>query len=88
MEKEEQPCSKRKSKNLIPKRHWSDSFCVNEAAREPCSTRTVFLTSVKSILIEQVLDAEMDEYLSYPKHASIVQKRGNGRNGHGSEIIY
>ncbi|TNJ39175.1 hypothetical protein FGF66_05355 [Chlorobaculum thiosulfatiphilum] len=46
-----------------------------------------FLTSSKSILIEQVLDAEMDEYLSYPKHASIVQKRGNGRNGHGSEII-
>lgn len=45
------------------------------------------LDQLKKRLIEQALEAEMDEHLGYPKHAPIKPNTGNTRNGRGKKSI-
>ena len=45
------------------------------------------LDQLKERLIEEALEAEMDDHLGYQKHASIKPNTGNTRNGHGKKSI-
>lgn len=65
---------------------------IDQLIRESGSLQALFdkeelLDQLKKRFIEQVLEAEMDEHLGYPKHAPMVPNSGNARHGHGSKTI-
>jgi putative transposase len=78
-----------RKKDKIPERQ---SELIEQLIQESGGPQALFakgglLEQLKKRLIETVLEGELDEHLGYPKHAPIVPKSGNSRNGHGSKTI-
>ena len=78
-----------RKKDQIPE---SQKALIDQLIRESGGPQALFdkgglLDQLKKRLIEEALEAEMDNHLGYQKHASIKPNTGNTRNGHGKKSI-
>lgn len=78
-----------RKKDQIPN---AQKALINQLIEESGGPQALFdkgglLDQLKKRLIEQALEAEMDDHLGYPKHAPIKPNTGNTRNGHGKKSI-
>ncbi|TNJ35966.1 IS256 family transposase [Chlorobaculum thiosulfatiphilum] len=78
-----------RKKDKIPDRQGEliDQLIQESGGPQALFAKGGLLEQLKKRLIETVLEGELDEHLGYQKHAPIVPKSGNSRNGHGSKTI-
>lgn len=79
--------AKKKEQNPDAQKALIDQLIQESGGPQALFDKGGLLDQLKKRLIEQALEAEMDDHLGYPKHASLKPTTGNTRNGHGKKSI-